>query len=112
MEDQFGTCFNRPMAEAAHPRIRGSVPISPSKNVDALETELHNILQEVRIITNKIRDEVRLIKRINLRSMACSNIFKCGQIAFIVFIICQFTTMKKCPIETNKPKLVTIFDKY
>ena len=37
---------------------------------------------------------------------------QCDQMAFKVFIIYPFTTMKNCPFANNLPKTVTIFAKY
>ena len=78
IEEHFGIGFIRPIDHAtssSHPKnigARSSIPISPSRVVDPVESELHNILDEIRVITNKIRDEVRL----TLTFCSLSNLLK------------------------------------
>ncbi len=78
VEEQFGCAgLVRPTAEASRSRFASSNPISPTKNLDPLESELHSILEEVRIITNKIRDEASPIittirVRIHKNSLFCN----------------------------------------
>jgi hypothetical protein len=63
MEEQFGIGYIRPIPDTCPRRCPGPIraplplPQSPTKNAEPLESELHNILEEVRVITNKIRDE-------------------------------------------------------
>lgn len=60
MEENFGPPIHPHPREHAFQPCRGPVkgPPSPSRNCDPIENELKNILEEIKTITNKIRDEV------------------------------------------------------
>ncbi len=109
MEDNFGHVPHPHQREHGFQPFRGpiQVPPSPTKICDPIENELKNILEEIKTITNKIRDEVNhfLLDKIEMAIYAFRPGTQIqGSFSLILpYFLHVFLPTVKTPQNSNRP---------